>query len=248
MENSQVRLKNKKRRRFRKKFFQILLILGVSIFILGKIPYFQIKEIHLIGNANVSDEKIVKKSQISLGENIFRTNIWRAKKNIRNIPYVKSVKVRPSLPNEVNIYLEEEEEAFLIRDLSNYYVVSIDGLLLTKEARIREGIPIIQGLKTEGYQLGNNVYKENHFYLEDLIRYSREINFLEKIRIIDAEYMEEININLNNGIDIAFGPLNDVKYKLSYILQIMEDLEAKEVKYSRILMNRGNNPIVVVDE
>ena len=248
MENSQRRYKNKKRKKRRKIFFRSILILGISIFILGKIPYFEIEEISIIGNNNIENEKIIKTSQIEIGDNIFRTNMLGAKKNIRTIPYIKEVKLRPSIPNKINIHVVEHEEAFLIRDFSNYYLVNIDGLLLNKEARVREGTPIIQGVNTDNYQLGNNVYLEDGFILEEFISYSQEIGFLDKIRIIDAEYREEINIILNNGIDIAFGPLNDVKYKLSYILEIMEDLEAKDVKYSKIIMNRGNNPIVVVDE
>ncbi len=43
-----------------------------------------------------------------------------------------------------------------------------------------------------------------------------------------------IKIELIDGIKVAFGPLDNVKYKLSFLYEIIKDMEKKEVTVKQI--------------
>ena len=59
---------------------------------------------------------------------------------------------------------------------------------------------------------------------------------------------DNINIELNNGILVAFGTINNVKYKLNLLNEIVKDIDKKGLSCKMILMDRGDNPIIVLNE
>ncbi len=65
---------------------------------------------------------------------------------------------------------------------------------------------------------------------------------------MDLELLDDIKIKLNNGIDIVFGNLDNVKYKLNLLNEILEHITENEIKCSKIIMNKGSHPIIVTDD
>ena len=55
-------------------------------------------------------------------------------------------------------------------------------------------------------------------------------------------------IELNNGVKVAFGTIDNVKYKLSFLFNILEDVEKRNINVKQILLNKGSNPIIVTDD
>ena len=69
-----------------------------------------------------------------------------------------------------------------------------------------------------------------------------------KIDEIDKKSGNDINIKFKNGIFVAFGRLNNVKYKLSLLDEVLKDIDKKEFEVKEIIMNKGNHPILIIDD
>lgn len=241
----------KRKRRF-KIILSFLLIISLSailvVFSLNS-GLFNIGKINTQGNKNVSREKLLHNSSINIGENIFRISTKEAEENILKLPYVKSVDIKRKLPNEINIEVIEREEKLLVKDISIYYILDHEGYVLNQTDSIMENLPVVLGLKADRIVLGDNLFSSFKIEeLEELIKEGERLNLLATIESIDIENQENVNILINNGINVAFGPLNNVKYKISLLNEILVHSRNNDISINEIIMNRGEHPILVIDD
>ena len=72
---------HKKRRRRKKRYllrFLLLILLCVGIYFGVHIDYFKVDGIAVVGNEEISDEEILKLSELEVGENIFASTVCTA--------------------------------------------------------------------------------------------------------------------------------------------------------------------------
>ncbi|MDR7870080.1 MAG: FtsQ-type POTRA domain-containing protein [Tissierellaceae bacterium] len=245
-----TKIQNKHRRL--KRVLSILLIIAITtilvVFSLNS-DVFNIRKINIKGNYNINKEKILHTSSISIGENIFRISTKDAEECISKLPYVKKVTVKRSLPKGINIEIIERENKLLIKNISMYYVIDDEGYILNQIDKNIEGLPVVFGLKTDKIDIGDNLFLNLGFEeFEDFITEGENLGILSKMERIDIDSEDNVNITINNGIDIAFGKLDNVEYKLRLLNEILIHSNENDILIKKIIMNRGGNPILVVDD
>lgn len=237
--------------RRRRNFFKILLLISllslVVVFVL-KTDFFSIDTIEVEGNFKLDNKSIVDRSKIYIGENIFKIKLSEAENRIRNLPYIKESEVKRKFPKTIIIDVIEREAAFLVENISMFFLVDVDGNILELLKDNETDLPIISGLEVEDRKLGNNIFDnyENE-QLKEFFLESKDKGLLDKMENIDMTLLEEINITLINGISVAFGTLNNVKYRVSLLMKVLEDIEENEIPCSKIIMDRGSHPIIITD-
>jgi cell division protein FtsQ len=240
-----------RKRRRKAIFFRLILILALASFLVVyafKSDYFNIAIINLEGNDSLEKEFIINASGISLGENILRIKTSSAEKEIESLPYVKNVIVKRKLPKTINISVKERVAVIQLKALSSYILIDNEGYVLDIVEDENVHLPVFIGFNINEVQPGSNIIlNEEGRLLEDFFN-DDEINYIvNKISEINYLDKDNVNINLNNGIGVAFGPLYNVKYKLRLLDKILLDIENKQIPCKMIIMNKGENPIIVTN-
>jgi len=244
--------KIQRKERIRKMIFRLILFITVVLLMLGiilKSDYFKIDTIEVVGNKNLSKADIIDSSKISKKENIFKISKKIVKEEVEELPFVKEAKIKRKLPRTVIIDVIEREEKLLIKNISTYLVIDKEGYILKQVETNDENLPVLLGVKIDNIKLGENIFLNlKDDALIDLIEEGDKIFLLNSIKEMDLELLDDIKIKLNNGIDIVFGNLDNVKYKLNLLNEILEHITENEIKCSKIIMNKGSHPIIVTDD
>lgn len=239
-----------RKRRRRRIFFRLILLLLLVTFATAyafKSDFLKIDNINIKGNSIIEDATIISASRINLGENILSIKKSNVKHELELLPYIKTATIKQKLPDTINISVEEREPILQIRSISSYILTDIEGISLEITDNKLENLPIFVGFNIENIELGSDILINNiDAGLEDFFNDEEIIPVLNKMEKIEYN-TEEINIDLNNGISVAFGPLDNVKYKLRYLDKILIDIEKKQLDAKMIIMNKGENPIIVTD-
>lgn len=240
-----------KKRRKRISFFILLLVVVCFFLIAFKTTLFTISKIEVDGNKKVTTDKVVKAIGNPKGENIFRVNTKDMANSLNQHPYIKSSKIKRRIPNKLIVNITEREEKFVLLYTNSSIYLDEEGFVLKIEPEINvEKMPVIKGIIIDNPIIGEKITSDQSEYIYDtlnLVDESIKLKLLEKMDQLDLSDKKNITVELNNGIIVAFGPLNDVKYKLSYIDKILKDIEEKNILCRYIYLNRGENPVIVID-
>ena len=247
-EPTRVELKMRRRKRFFR-FILLTAVLSISSLFMLKSSLFNIDNYKVEGNYKLNKEEIINTSSISKGENIFKINKKIAEKNISKLPYIKNIEIKRKFPSTVLFNIEERVGVLQTKSISTILLVDIEGFVLEQLDSIDEQLPNITGFDLNNIEIGDNIFLEsNKEEIIDFIVQSNEAKILNKSSGIDMTLLDNINIQLINGISVAFGTLDNVKYKLSLLNEILIDIEDKQIPCKMIIMNKGENPILVIDD
>lgn len=239
--------KNQKKTTF--KIVISLLLLSIVVFFILTSSLFNIKKINVINNKIIKRAEIIKTSNIKKNINIFKINSLEIQEKIRVNPFIKSVDINRRLPNTIEINVVEREEAFLLQYLTMYLLVDEEGVIMEHLDSTKSNLPVIKGFNTSVTENGENIFsKDENNNLKIFINEGRKVDILSEIAEFEKDFANDINIKLNNGILVAFGTLNNVEYKLSLLKEILKDINDKDIKAKKIVMNRGSHPILILDD
>ncbi len=240
--------KIKKRKRILKFVLFILIITLLYLFIF-KTSFFNIKNINVIGNNKISYNKILKASMCIREENIFKINKKLGEESLNRLPYVKNSKIKRKIPNTIIINVEEREEIAIIPYIGSFAYIDYEGYILNIEEKNGNiDLPQIFGLDFLDLEVGGNLFEQlDDNGIKEFIVLSNQSNILKFMKYINFSDSNKVMIELNNGIKVAFGTLDNIKYKLSFLYNILEDIDKKNLNVKQILLNKGKNPIIVTD-
>lgn len=230
------------------------LIIAISIIVIIvtyslKSDFFNINSISVKGNKNLSKEKILQTSSIIQGENIFRISTKDAEEEILKLAYIKSVEVKRKLPKGITIEVLERKEKLLVKNISMFHVIDGEGIVVNQVDLDNKDLPVVLGLKTDKIVIGDNLFTELDLQeFTDLITEGEKLGLLKDISRINIDRQDNVNLLINSGIDVAFGPLDNVKYKIRLLDEILIHGKENDILINKIIMDRGEHPIIVVDE
>lgn len=130
-------LRRRKRKRIKKILMLFILLLSICITLCLKHPYFNIKNIEVSGNRNISSKEIVDLSRLFKGNNIFYINVRNGENNILSNPYISEVQIKRKLPATVQINIKEREALFYNAKDNKYFIVDKNGVVLQKKDDIK---------------------------------------------------------------------------------------------------------------
>lgn len=241
---TRVQKKIKRRRNFFRFILSLILTSLLMIFAL-KTDFFVINDIKVIGNKNITKDILIKASDINIGENIFKISIRSGEKNIKKLSYTKEINIMRKFPKSIAIEIIERKEMAQIKDISSFIFIDEEGQVLDIKDNNKENLPIIIGLKIKNKKPGNNIFSDIDSKKKlDFIKVGYDIGLLQKIKKVDMADNNNIKLTLIDDIGVAFGTLDNVKYKLDLLDEILNDLRKDQIPVKMILMDKGDNPII----
>lgn len=220
----------------------ILILIGGGVYFLLS-PFFNIKNIEIVGNQKLTNDEIISLSQIQLDENTFKIVKNKVKKNIKQSAYVENVKVKRNLPNTITIEVEERTPTYMIAFANAYAYINNQGYFLEISKNKLE-LPILTGFltKEEDIQEGNRLCIEDLQRLDDVLQImksatSNEIaNLVTKINIANKQnYILELKEEKKT---VQMGDTSNLSTKMLYIKSILE--QNKKIE-GEILVNTDLN-------
>lgn len=239
-EEKRRKLTQEERRRKRriKKFkfiLKIILLLGI---IIGGIafamisPLFNVKEIQVLNNEQVSTETIVSLSELKTEENIFRFSKSKVISKIKENAYIENVKIHRNIPSTIQIEVQERIHSYSVDFLGKYAYISNQGYIL-EIAEDSKQKTILQGIETSEEQVavGNRLKNEDLEKLEDVIRImnaAKEYNLDVKVTSIDMTNKNEYSIYLEEEKKkVHLGDNTNLSNKMLYVNAIIEEEKGK---------------------
>ena len=222
----------RKRRKFVFRIVKWLMLLGI---IIGGIifallsPIFNIKEISVSGNAQISSQTIISLSSLTIDQNIFNFRTSEIVDNIKENAYIDSVKVSRKFPDTVDIEVEERVTTFMLVYGNAYVYINNQGYIL--EITSEKGDhPILTGFKTPTNQLvaGNRLTEEDLEKLNDVLKImeatssgeSKIGNLITEINISDSSnYILTLS---KEKKQVYLGDVTDLSTKVLWLNQFIE--------------------------
>lgn len=239
---------NKKKKPFFNKGFVIFLVLVslvIVIYNVYKHPYFKISQVYIKGNIITSDEEIISLSGNPVGKSIFTYKDSNFQNKLEEKASISKAKIEKKYPDTINIEVKEIYPLMKAKKGKKTYVISNTGLIFDGDD-IKDKTNLIRYYdKDANYEVGKYFTNDN-----------RELEFLDKIQSYSySSLVKELNFENKNDIGIIigdiqvkFGDLKNMDYKLKLLDSVLIDIDQKHMSAHTIILNKGNNPVVEVDD
>lgn len=126
---------------------------------LGCTVFFRVKNVEVTGTKRYNAMSIREASGIEEGESLLAFGKTKAAgKIMENLRYVKSVRIGITLPDTVNIYIEELDVVYGVQDVNgSWWLISCDGRVVerTTEPKVQE-TTVLKGFRLSDPEVGKN--------------------------------------------------------------------------------------------
>lgn len=224
--------KKKKIKRIIKFFTLLLLIIGGVAFALVS-PIFNIADIQVNNNEQISAETIISLSKLEIGQNIFRFNKSKTMKEIKTNPYVENITIKRKIPNKVEIMVEERKRDFNVEFLNGFAYINNQGYILEISEQ-KLDLPVIQGISTEQEQIveGNRLNVQDLEKLEIVIQIMnicKDYDLYNKISSIDISNKTNYILYIEEEKKTVYlGDESNLTNKMLYLPTILNENKGKE--------------------
>lgn len=227
--------KKKKRNKKIKIVLKILLLLAVlagGIAFTMVSPIFNIKEIQVSNNKQVSAETIISLSELKTEENIFRFSKIAVANKVKENAYIKSIKIHRKLPNIIQMEIQEREPYYSVDFLGKYAYIDKQGYILEIAEESNQKL-ILQGIATpeEKVIVGGRLDSEDLQKLEDVIKImnvTKEYELDTKVTSIDISNKNEYSLYLEEEQKkVYLGDNTNLSNKMLYVNSIIEQEKGK---------------------
>ena len=181
---------HKKRRRRKKRYllrFGRLILLCVGIYFGVHIDYFKVDGIAVVGNEEISDEEILKLSELKVGENIFDVHPLFAQHRIKENLYIEKVRVKRKLPNKIEISVTERSGKAQFQMGKRFVITDNEGMVLAIEKE-QQKVPLVENIKV------TKAKKKKTIEVKQTATYDKAMEIVQKMEEDDL-YFKKLSID-----------------------------------------------------
>ncbi|MBE6067864.1 MAG: FtsQ-type POTRA domain-containing protein [Clostridium lundense] len=249
-EKNELIIKRRRKKFMKKLVLSLLFLIGVLMTLLLKHPYFNIKDINVNNNKNISISNVIETSKLSKGNNIFYIDLDSAKKNLLKNPYILEAQIKRKLPSTLVVTIKEREAVFYGNKGNKYFVLDRNGAVLEERQDINNmKLVKLQGFDESKSKLGQPIVVDD----ERKIETARELSSLlgskkdnYGISIVDIGDITNIKVYYNN-ICIKLGNNQNLDQKLNKAFNIVFQKEELKGKKGYIDVSFEGNPVVFIE-
>lgn len=227
-----TRKKHKKNKVFKTTLLVTLALIGLTVAIGLLTPAFYIREITVTGTGLLTPEKVLDASGLTVGTNIFTFRTDTVTNNISSLSFVKEVSVSRAFPDKVSIVISEcKPIAQILCGESLYIIVDETGKILdTTSERSKYGVPAIEGVWVEQFQVGNIVETTDPDQVSLLLTISEELFSQEMSDSVDKLSISrgDIFLHFQSGIKADIGDGSNYTYKIKFLKEVMAEIPAEK--------------------
>lgn len=139
----------------------VILLAASAVFMVGyaavtQSEYFSTRSIHVQGQARLSEEAVLKQSNIRPGENLLAINLKLVRKRLLAHPWISRASVAREIPGTIRISVSEHR-ALAILDLGRKFVINQQGRIFKEhDKNDPQNLPLITGIEYADISLGDD--------------------------------------------------------------------------------------------
>lgn len=219
----------KKRRKKRKSTLILLMIIlvigGISAYLLTS-PSFEIQEISIKGNEQVSNDKIKQLAEINKGDNIFSKLGIVMKVKLKQNGYIEDAKIIKIYPNKLEIEVKERQKQYQIKmETEGYIYIDEQGYIL-EYAMDKLEVPTIIGMYITQDDVGtlHRLDERDLDKMENILQIREQFKSIEIAdKVTQIQVKDEYIVSLENeGITINLGDASNLKNRIYYVNAILK--------------------------
>lgn len=226
--NKQRQMEKKKRKQRKSKLILVLIILivgGLSAYLLTS-PSFEIQEISVKGNTQLTTQKITQIAEIQRGDNIFSKIGIILKVKLKQNGYIQDAKINKIYPNKLEIEVLERKKQFQIKlETEGYIYIDEQGYILEYGVD-KLAIPTIVGMDIKQTDIGtlHRLEERDLIKMENILQIREQCKTIEIAdKITQIQVKDEYIISLENeGISINLGDSSNLKNRFYYANAILK--------------------------
>lgn len=231
----------RRRRRIRFVILTVVLIgviwLGVSVY---NSDYFLVKQVKIKGNKHLSAKHITQLADIEKGERLLRVPTGKIRDKIEGESWVKDAYVRRSLPDTIEIEVQERQPVVIIDNNKNKVLIDDEYIVAGYCDRVEAyDLPAIKELPIGKLPLGKKV-KSSSFDNAMKCLTSLDKTTRKSISIILATKPDKLSMYTKQGVEILYGKAEDTEKKNQVIKKILK----KDGNIIFIDVRVADNPVV----
>ena len=229
----------------------ILVICGISAYLLTS-PSFDIQEISVKGNKQISNEKIIQLAEVKKGDNIFSKLGIVMEVRLRQNGYIEDAQINKIYPNKIEIEVKDRQKQFQIKmETEGYIYIDEQGYIL-EYAIDKLEIPTIIGMdiKQANVETMHRLDEKDLNKMENILQIREQCKSIEIAdKITQIQVKDEYIISLeNDGITINLGDATNLKNRLYYVKAILkQEIGNRGTIYVNGNFNEGFSPYFSVE-
>lgn len=253
----------------RKLVLQLLTVAAVVLAIfLGLSIFFRVGQVKVSGNSKYDAWTIRDASGIRDGESLLSFGKAKAAGRITQaLPYVKSVRIGITLPDTVNIYIEELEVVYAAQDTSdNWWLLTADGRIVEKTTQTEASrMTQMKGFALLAPKVGQQaVAKEvepgtttpdgeevivtitNSERLKtalDIITQLERNGILGEVASVDVENMGDIELWYGSQYQVKLGQAGQLDQKIAAMKQAISQMGSHQSGVLDVTFEEGPNKV-----
>lgn len=241
---------NKKRKYFRifTRFFIFFSLIFLIIFALKNSNLFNIKNVTIEGNKNISRATIKKVSDLKIGNKYFLISKRERLKRIKSLPYIKEAKISHSILGNVKVNVTERTPYYQMYS-NGYLLIDEEFRILQNSKKKYDNLVNLTGFNVDNLKAGNYILSnaEDQEKRDLLIELKKDYYSLHG-NIREIELMDSIaTFTTVDGIKVEFGSYSNSSYKLKMLSLILDDIKKTNKNAVIIQMEKGESPILITD-
>ena len=241
---------NKKRKYFRifTRFFIFFSLIFLIIFALKNSNLFNIKNVTIEGNKNISRATIKKVSDLKIGNKYFLISKRERLKRIKSLPYIKEAKISHSILGNVKVNVTERTPYYQMYS-NGYLLIDEEFRILQNSKKKYDNLVNLTGFNVDNLKAGNYILSnaEDQEKRELLIELKKD-DYSLRGNIREIELMDSIaTFTTVDGIKVEFGSYSNSSYKLKMLSLILDDIKKTNKNAVIIQMEKGESPILITD-
>ncbi|PLR97374.1 cell division protein FtsQ/DivIB [Bacillus sp. T33-2] len=143
------KLKQQRRKKANRRLITLLILFFslIAVIIYFQSPLSRVKMITVTGNESYSQPEIVAHSGIAPKSNIWKLNENKVAKKLKQLPEIKTARIKVKFPNTIVIHIEEHGRIAYVSKGTNFYPVLESGAVLEKRqmAELPVNAPLLVG-------------------------------------------------------------------------------------------------------
>ncbi len=208
-----------------------IILIAIFVILIGGAVYlstFKLETIQVTGCDMVSEQEIIDRIE---GSGYFNNTVVLYIKNkinpITDIPFVAKLDIDFVSKNKVTVTVYEKSIAGCIEYMDSYVYFDKDGIILESSNELISGIPCIEGLNFESWEMGKKLPIDNEKKFQSILAITQLIEKYE-LQIDEIRFTSENEIVLRHDeIKIELGEGDYLAVQMMNLGSILEGLEGQ---------------------
>ncbi len=223
-------------------FALVAVALGIGGYYAATWPGFYPKQVSVTGNKIVPSSQILSRAQIAVHENVWLQSMRGASARIEAIPYVKTARIRRTLPANVRIAVEERTPFAILKIGAQRAVIDRDLRVLQRDDEPLT-LPLIEAKGTAPPADGTFVRDADVQHLRD--DYETLAQAHVAVRLLRYDKFGDLVATTRGGIELLLGDDGDLAKKTPLIDPIISQVSASGKKLAAVDLRAPKTPVVV---